>query len=63
MPYNDSSKNIYALWDTELDKEDTTHWQAFRNDSQVLATIELARHPPLQADHGWMFQVQISKPQ
>jgi len=31
-------------WDTDLDKEDTTHWQAFRNDSQVLATIELARH-------------------
>jgi len=28
-----------------LDKEDTTHWQAFRNYSQVLATIELARHP------------------
>jgi len=23
-------------WDTELDKEDTTHWQAFQNDSQVL---------------------------
>jgi len=37
-------------WDTELDKEDTTHWQAFRNDSQVLATIELARHPLPQAD-------------
>jgi len=37
-------------WDTELDKEDTIHWQAFRNDSQVLATIELARHPFPQAD-------------
>jgi len=33
-----------------LDKEDTSHWHAFRNDSQVLATIELARHPLPQAD-------------
>jgi len=32
-------------WDTELDKVDTTHWQAFQNDSQILATIELARCP------------------
>jgi len=37
-------------WDTELGKEDTTHWQAFRNDSQVLVTIELARHPLLPAE-------------
>jgi len=32
-------------WDTELDKEDTTQWQAFRNDSQILATIKLAKCP------------------
>jgi len=37
-------------WDTELDKKDTTHWRAFRNDRQVLATIELARHPLPQAE-------------
>jgi len=32
-------------WDTELDKEDTTQWQAFRNDNQILATIKLAKCP------------------
>jgi len=39
-------------WDTELDKEDTTHSQAFRKDCQVLATIELVRHQLPQADLG-----------
>jgi len=37
-------------WDTKLDKDLTTHWQVFQNDSQVLATIELARHPLPPAD-------------
>jgi len=32
-------------WDTELDKEDTAQWQAFRNDSQMLATVELPGYP------------------
>jgi len=49
---------MQRLWQKSLGWEDTIHWQAFRNESQVLATIELAWHPLPQA-HPAAIQLHI----